>query len=413
MRGATLIVVFLLNIGITSSQITLSGPMKGHTTAHSTNLWLLTKAKEDSIQFSIKNASIESISIEKNCSKRWCSYNLHLSNLKQNLNYELKLNTKRQSQTFSFNTTSNTDNDSLEFLLGSCSFRWGPLQMVVPGNGFKVFKQMQKEDAELMLWMGDNVYYLLRDLKNETNMFRENVRTRKKKHLNGFLQSKMHYSIWDDHDYGPNNSLSNYPLKSNAKSVFTSFWSNPDYPKEGIYYAFKQKNTAFFMLDGRWFRTNPNDKNPSLIGQKQLEWLKKEIKELNADYNFIILGSQVINPLGADKHERLSSYKNEFDALTALAQQHSNVIFLSGDMHYTALFKNEDYGKALYEFSCSPLSSYPYKIKKRNSEYKNPYMVEGSNYHRQNYGKITISKNGCTFQTFNKKGEKIWSYTIP
>ena len=45
------------------------------------------------------------------------------------------------------------------------------------------------------------------------------------------------------------------------------------------------------MLDGRIYRTNPFDENPTMLGPAQKEWLKKSVK--NSDAVFKVIASPV------------------------------------------------------------------------------------------------------------------------
>ena len=393
------------------AQITISGPMQGHTTDSTSNIWLMTKKKQSKLSFEIQDQPGVVVQSKSTCHKRWCTYNLNIEGLSSEENHLIiKSDTKEQIWTFKASDESNKK--SFSFLLGSCTLRWGVFQILAPGNGYRIFKRMSEHDTELMLWMGDNVYYLLGDHKNEANMFRENAKSRKKKAMDVFIRNNQHYAIWDDHDFGPDNSLGNYEKKDISKKVFDDFWPNPSDNSNGTYYSFQYANAEFFMLDSRWFRTEPETKPNALLGEAQLNWLTQELISSNAKFKFVVLGSQIINPKGTH-HERFASFQNEYNTLLKTASELENVIFLSGDMHYSTAFINKDFGKTLYEFSCSPLTSYRYKIKKDSDEYQNPYFVEGTQYHKQNFGKVTLNDDQCTFEVFDKKDKLVWSYTFP
>ncbi|MEZ5003510.1 MAG: alkaline phosphatase D family protein [Chitinophagales bacterium] len=393
------------------TQITVSGPMQGHTTDSTTNIWLMVKQKQAPLQFSMKDAPDAEIDAEELCHKRWCTYNLHIEGLQPKDN-QLVIANEDNEQRYKFDAINKDTSNAFSFLLGSCTLRWGPLQVIAPGNGYRIFKPMSKHEVDLMLWLGDNVYYLLGDTKNEANMFRENAKSRRKKTMATFIQDKLHYAIWDDHDFGPNNSIGTYENKEIAKKVFNNFWGNPDSPSDGIYYSFEYGHAEFFMLDGRWFRTAQEQPDNALLGAQQLEWLIDGLKQSTAQHKFVVLGSQIINPKGTH-HERFAAFKEEYDALLSAVVGLDNVIFISGDMHYSTLFKNDNFGQTLYEFSCSPLTAYRYKVRKKNDEYGNPYFVEGTQYHKQNFGKITIVDDSVLFEVFDKKGKLVYDYQLP
>jgi hypothetical protein len=76
--------------------------------------------------------------------------------------------------------------------------------------------------------------------------------------LQPFISSIPQYAIWDDHDYGPNDSDWTYPLKDHALDAFQDFWPSESYgagDTEGVTSSFGWNDCQFFMLDDRWYRT--------------------------------------------------------------------------------------------------------------------------------------------------------------
>ena len=101
--------------------------------------------------------------------------------------------------------------------------------------------------------------------------------------------------------------------------------------------------------------------------------------------------------------------------LIAFIKEHriSGVMFISGDRHHGELMRiNEPGLYPLYDFTTSPLSMYPIRLSKNNSEYVNPYKLEGTYYPSYNYGKISISgakdNRKCRIELKDNKGRTIW-----
>ena len=121
----------------------------------------------------------------------------------------------------------------------------------------KIYKTMAKETADHMIWMGDNLYLILNhDLKNKFSIYRRYLGVRKDKGLNAFLSSNIpHYSTWDDHDFGTNNSDGSFKNSTLTTDAFLNFWPNPNPVNDkGIYYSFRKGDAEFFMTDSRTFR---------------------------------------------------------------------------------------------------------------------------------------------------------------
>lgn len=63
------------------------------------------------------------------------------------------------------------------------------------------------------------------------------------------LSSMHHYAIWDDHDYGNNDSDRGWRNKQDALDVFKMFWGNPGYGidgKPGVTTSFNYSDVEFF-----------------------------------------------------------------------------------------------------------------------------------------------------------------------
>ena len=48
------------------------------------------------------------------------------------------------------------------------------------------------------------------------------------------LASASNYAIWDDHDFGPNDSDGSYTGKELTLEAFRMFWGNPGYGVPGV-----------------------------------------------------------------------------------------------------------------------------------------------------------------------------------
>ncbi len=139
--------------------------------------------------------------------------------------------------------------------------------------------------------------------------------------------------VYDDNDYvggsGGRYSKNDWKAhKENGRVVnemfapeFPAFWRRntikgydeffPHYPledtSEGIYHSFKFGNAEFFVLDRNSAKDRPNmdgfvydekkkkwrwdpPADYALFGKKQMGWLKKELKESEADWKFIVSG---------------------------------------------------------------------------------------------------------------------------
>ncbi|MGB0839799.1 MAG: alkaline phosphatase D family protein, partial [Chitinophagales bacterium] len=232
-----------------------------------------------------------------------------------------------------------------------------------------------------------------------------------------------HHAIWDDHDYGPNNSNTSYEMREVALESFKQYWGNKTYGEvgnSGTYGKFTHVDAEFFLLDGRYHRAaNRMDKdNPdkAYLGKRQMEWLKSGLLSSTSTFKFVASGSQVLNPL--NDHECFRTYEKEHTELLEFIKKHKikGVVFLSGDRHHSVITKVEEEGfYPLYDITSSPLSSGAYKP--RGKEAENPYFVKNTLYGSQNYLKVSISgerkARGMVISCYDAhSNEKQWEYAI-
>ena len=288
------------------------------------------------------------------------------------------------------------------FLIGSCAF---PYPFAVWSGRKKeiIFEAMEAVEKDFMIWMGDNVYYMSGAWKNKDRMHRINHKMRLKPGLHKFLTSCPQYAIWDDHDYGPNNSDAANIYKYNSLDIFKSYWPNPSYGLDtvpGIFTCFSQQDADFFLLDSRFHASDS-----SMLGKAQFEWLIKKLKTSTANFKFIVSGTQILinNPFGED----LGDFGNAKQKLLAAIKQQkiSGVLFLSGDRHYGEILKLEQKNQyPLYEITSSPLTSI------LNPAYTQDSLVRVPNtlIMQQNFARLSISGKGfqrkCRVDFYNKNG---------
>ncbi len=304
------------------------------------------------------------------------------------------------------------------YLLGSCAFNWTQFgRLFFPGNGFRIFNNMQEVNNRGMIWLGDNLYYLFRQRSSLKHMYSKQKRIRKNRFINSFLQSTPQSAIWDDHDYGPNNSDGNFKNKKAGIDVFQSFWPAPyqEDREKGNYFTLSDEFAKYYYLDDRYFKSENFEEG--MFGQEQMTWLKQELQSSKSTFNIIISGSQMINDIGTQ--ERFPEFESEFNELFSYIKQEkiNGVFFLSGDVHYSALYQRDDLlSYPVHEFTCSPLSSFPNKVGKKDKRYNNEHLLEDKRYAGQCFGKMTFvempDRVKCTLGLYNGKADLIWQHEI-
>jgi alkaline phosphatase D len=209
---------------------------------------------------------------------------------------------------------------------------------------------------DLLLLLGDNHYADSTDPAKQRPAYYSHRRVAGYEEI---TRRTPTYAIWDDHDYGPNDSDSTAAGKENSLRTFKEFWAHPAYGEPdnpGIYYRFSRGDIDFFMLDNRYHRSPnraPNDENKTMLGRKQLDWLKRELLNSKATVKFIASGSE----WQLNGHvDSWTSFDRERQEIWNFIREHDmkGVIFLSGDRHFSGAYQIQ--GRFI-EVTSGPLGS--------------------------------------------------------
>lgn len=278
-----------------------------------------------------------------------------------------------------------TDPPEFRVAVGSCLYINDP-PFDRPGRPYGgdpgILLRIAEAKPDLMLWLGDNLYYREGDWEDEATMRYRNTHTRATPQLQPLLASTHHYAIWDDHDYGPNDSDRTFPLRDEALEVFRDYWANRTYglgDVPGVFHRFTWGDIDFFMLDDRFYRS-PNRMPPGpgkqMFGEAQLQWLLEGLASSRAPFKIVANGNQMLNPIA--EHEGLTNFPHERDRLLAFIAEAriEGVVFVSGDRHHAILIRRDLPGLyPLYDITTSPLSAGLYDSER---EKENPALVPGT-----------------------------------
>lgn len=423
------IFAFLFNAQSQQVNPLIAGPLIGETTSNSTRIWVAFADNKNNNVVLFNTETKQEIKpsgssfLQSENGEIAITYNF--SNLTPSTSYEIKAANNSNSFTNcgSVKTEPSEGYKDLNVVLGSCFLimpenkgKW-----LLPGKHVKIMDYMAKDSADFNLWLGDNIYYLFGEWSSKEKMFQRQLSVRRYNPVyNAFLKSRPNYAMWDDHDFGPNNANTTFPLKDTAYKVFNAFWPNPKLGTEetkGVFFTLKKADCEFFLTDGRLYREPENVTGNSMLGKAQLEWLKSALKSSNATFKFLCIGSQAMNP--HTHHDSYAAdYPEEFEELKnfIINEKIEGVILLTGDRHMTWITKNEFPGfYPLYEYMCSPVLSAMAGLDEDEEQNPNLLMFTANDYIR-NYGKITVTgepeHRRCTLENKDENGRVIWSYTI-
>ena len=276
-----------------------------------------------------------------------------------------------------------------EIAFGSC---------IDPGDDFTMLPELAMARPQLFIFLGDNVYI---DSERCEDFFSEYSKLACKSGFAELVGNSPTLAVWDDHDYGHNDAGYEYPMKRESKEIFMRFWHEPGNSNrrkhEGIYHSLMFGDTAHrlqvILLDMRTFRSplTENDEgylanyDPSktFLGQEQWAWLETELQK-PAKVRLIASSTQF-----GIEHNGWEAWANfpleQRKMAETIARAGANgVVFISGDVHYSELSRQQWPGcYPLYDCTASGLS------RLEGEAVANQFRV-GNAVLDNNYGKITI-----------------------
>jgi alkaline phosphatase D len=305
--------------------------------------------------------------------------------------------------------------------VGSCYYRNDPADVGGwnPGDEYGIFEAIARQQPDAMLWLGDNLYLREQDWTSRTGILDRYTHQRSLPELQALLGSVHHYAIWDDHDYGPNDSDRSFRGKHLSLEAFRLFWGNPSYGVEGsrgITTRFVWGDAEFFLLDNRWNRT-PNFRitgERRILGAAQVEWLLDALASSGAPLKVVVVGGQVLNPVRTA--ETYANFPEEREELVRRITEERvrGVLLVTGDRHFTELSRLERPGSyALYDFTVSPLTVTPVGNADREP---NPLRVPDTLVTRRNFGTLELrgsrEEREVVLSAWSSGGERFWSRAI-
>ncbi|MGH8792041.1 MAG: alkaline phosphatase D family protein, partial [Stackebrandtia sp.] len=176
--------------------------------------------------------------------------------------------------------------------------------------------------------------------------------------------------IWDDHDYGPNDSDGSLEHKKAAASVYRE--RAPHYPlpseDDALYQSFQVGRVLFICTDVRYDRS-PNDasddEDKSMLGADQLSWMEDLLSETDAQALVWVMPDQWMG----EQEDSWASFTTERDRLVKLLGAPggdedrswlSRMVMITGDAHNMGISSgetNEWGGFPIGQFA--PLNSTP------------------------------------------------------
>ncbi|MCB0378057.1 MAG: alkaline phosphatase family protein [Bdellovibrionales bacterium] len=322
----------------------------------------------------------------------WKIDRIHIKGLKPGQAYKLLVQQKRSGKTIDWREFSslNLDKKKAQFIVGSCMSDSHAFEHV---RG-RIWQQMMDQQADFMVLLGDQVYvddfdFVKRGKATEFDIWTRYIDSFRKIPLFQMRKLIPIYAIWDDHDFGTNNSDRTFPGKKAAEKVFRGFFGSENIPgiygasPKGVFAYFNGFGQKFIFMDDRYFR-NPASQDPyGQWGELQHKWFLKAAQSsqvpiwLANGNQFFADGTFVEQKNGKKKkiNESIKSdhpkhYEKIMDDIKKLKVP---VAFLAGDVHYSEISKlpKDILGYETYEITSSPIHSYIFRTAPGEQEFLN------------------------------------------
>lgn len=247
-----------------------------------------------------------------------------------------------------------------------------------------------------------------------------------------FLATIPVYSVWDDHEVANNFSGMNEPLMPLGRQAFREYW--PLEGQEGDpHRMFRQvqygADIEIFLLDTRQYRSSNSKRDgphKTMLGQDQLGWLIKGLRQSSATWKVIVTSVPLAiqkegegNQGGNDSWARGKTgtgffHELQFIVSQILVRQVSNVVWLSGDVHFAqanVYDPNKDGVPDFHEFIAGPLSAATRSAPNPLPDLNPTTLYSGGGF--TNFGVIQGDQHALTVQFKDVTGTVRFEYRIP
>jgi len=334
-------------------------PLVGHVSDHSAIIWArvpVSGTYELQVHMPGDGAPAQRVLAVARESEDWC-LRWEVFGLKASSDYLYRI--RRGSEIlwegddYSFETAPKPDQPvQVTLAFGSCA----------SSESSSIWTRMKNEGADCVVLLGDTPYIDVTDLDRVRDAYR---RFSSIPPLAETLRSIPFWSTWDDHDFGRNDSDGTLPGKENSRRGFMNYRPNPTFghDDQGIYTKFRYGPIEVFLLDTRWFsRTEKSwaDSNkPTLLGERQWEWLKAGLLASDATFKILACG-MIWDDKKNTESDDWGTYMHERQALQSWLGENrvEGVVLIGGDIHVSRLLKYdtvEQVGYPIYQFITSPM----------------------------------------------------------
>ena len=234
---------------------------------------------------------------------------------------------------------------SFKIVFGACAGNSSGDNGGGSASNHPVFDHLRNEGALFYLNAGDLHYTNIAG--NDVSLFRSAYKTL----FTASRQRALYESVplvymWDDHDFGPNDSDSTSPARPAARTVYQEYI--PHYPLAAgtgqvpNYQTFSVGRVKFILADQRSeksLRTNADNASKTVLGAAQKTWLKQQLLDGRDHYLLTLwVGSFPWIGTASSGDDSWLGYTTERAELANFIKDNAvtNLVMLAGDAHMVA-----------------------------------------------------------------------------
>jgi alkaline phosphatase D len=256
---------------------------------------------------------------------------------------------------------------------------------------YALLDRVAAQDPDLFLFVGDTIYadtprdQAVTTLSGYRDKHREN---RDDGYLQRLLARTAVAAIWDDHEVANDFDGSHFAL-AEGRAAFRDYWPARTVDPTALHRRLSWGPAAdILILDTRQYRSPnsmPDGPRKTMLGRRQKEWLKGELRASRAPFKFVVSSVPFLGPFGADKW---SGFATERDELKRFFRHEKigGLVFLSADMHLAMDLADRD---GLRDFIAGPIGAWPFcRVLPRRGALRNTERFALCDAY--NYGLITV-----------------------
>lgn len=228
-----------------------------------------------------------------------------------------------------------------------------------------IWGRMRASRPDCLVLLGDTPYIDSTELEVQRSRYQSFLSN---PDVSAALAGTSWYAVWDDHDFGANDSDGRLRGKANSRRAFVEYHAGPPVGSqgEGIFTRFRRGPVEVFLLDTRWFagvEHLPDDERyTSLLGGAQWDWLESGLRSSDAPFKLVACGMVWNGAVRPNKRDHWMNYPRERERLLRFIGEArvAGVVLIGGDIHRSRALRHataELAGYDLTELISSPLAN--------------------------------------------------------